>query len=91
MTGALSWSQGINSLFYPSASLAFLPTTAFPDMVPDFVDFLKLRVGYGSSAGFPSPFRTRQVLGSNAISFISDDQGIISTNAVGGVTAKPKP
>ena len=78
-----------NSLLYPSVSMSFLPTTAFPDMIPDFVDFLKLRAGYGSSAGFPGSFRTRQVLSANPIGFISDQQGIVSTNTVGGTQPNP--
>ena len=62
---------------------------ALPDMVPDFVDFLKFRLGYGSSAGFPSAYRTRAVLGSDPIRFVSDRDGNITSNFVSSVQPNP--
>ncbi len=41
------------SLFYPSASLSFVPTTAFNGLKSDVLNYLKIRAGYGTSAGFP--------------------------------------
>ncbi|MBO0321716.1 SusC/RagA family TonB-linked outer membrane protein [Muricauda sp. CAU 1633] len=41
------------SLFYPSASLSFVPTTAFDGLKSDVLNYLKIRAGYGTSAGFP--------------------------------------
>ncbi|MEW2922881.1 SusC/RagA family TonB-linked outer membrane protein [Muricauda sp. ANG21] len=41
------------SLFYPSASLSFVPTTAFDGLKSDVLNYLKVRAGYGTSAGFP--------------------------------------
>merc|ERR1711935_1073453 len=39
-----------NSLFYPSASASFIPTSAFPGMKSaKGINYLKLRVGYGTS------------------------------------------
>jgi TonB-linked SusC/RagA family outer membrane protein len=47
------------SLFYPSASLSFVPTDAFSGLKNNkYINYAKLRVGYGSSAGFPSPYQT---------------------------------
>lgn len=47
------------SLFYPSASLSFVPTDAFEFLKNNkYINYAKLRVGYGSSAGFPSPYQT---------------------------------
>ena len=40
-------------MFYPSASLSFVPTTAFTDLKGDALGYLKFRAGYGTSAGFP--------------------------------------
>lgn len=40
-------------LFYPSASLSFVPTTAFAGLKSDVLGYLKFRAGYGTSAGFP--------------------------------------
>ena len=48
-----------NSQFYPSASVAFIPTAAFPNFASTVLDFLKLRVAYGTSANFGSPYNTR--------------------------------
>ena len=41
------------SVFYPSASLSFLPTAAFDDIRSQYgINYLKLRFGYGTSANF---------------------------------------
>lgn len=77
-----------NSLLYPSASLSFIPSEVWKSSMPDFVDFLKLRFGYGSSAGFPSAFRTRPVLNLNPISLIVDGENI-TTNSISGVQPNP--
>lgn len=48
------------SLFYPSASLSFVPTDAFGALKNNkWINYTKLRIGYGSSAGFPPPYQTR--------------------------------
>ena len=42
------------ALFYPSASLSFVPTTVFTGLKSENVlNYLKIRAGYGTSAGFP--------------------------------------
>jgi len=58
-----------NTLFYPSASLSFVPTEAFK-IESDILNYLKLRVGFGSSAGFPSPYSTRSTLGFDARAYV---------------------
>ncbi len=41
------------SLFYPSASVSFIPTTAFENIKSENgLNYLKMRVGYGTSANF---------------------------------------
>ena len=40
--------------FYPSASVSFIPTTAFPELKGKVLDYLKLRGGLGISANFES-------------------------------------
>jgi TonB-linked SusC/RagA family outer membrane protein len=47
-----------NSLFYPSASASFIPTAAFPALKSAGINYLKLRVGYGTSANFSSGYPT---------------------------------
>ncbi|MEO1711904.1 MAG: SusC/RagA family TonB-linked outer membrane protein [Bacteroidota bacterium] len=55
--------SGNNSLFYPAASLAFDVTSAVPALQNNpILSYLKLRVGYGSSANFPPPFQTQSNL-----------------------------
>ncbi|HMQ05646.1 MAG TPA: SusC/RagA family TonB-linked outer membrane protein [Saprospiraceae bacterium] len=55
-------------IIYPSASLSFIPTEAF-NMSSSTLRYLKLRVGYGTSAGFPAPYGTRNILNQNARAF----------------------
>lgn len=65
------WTSTVESanrrILYPGASLSFIPSTAFD--LPAFVDQLKMRVGFGTSAGFPSPYNTRNILSQNTRSF----------------------
>ena len=47
------------ALFYPSASLSFVPTDAFTALKNNkWINYTKLRIGYGSSAGFPPAYQT---------------------------------
>ncbi|NQU88464.1 MAG: SusC/RagA family TonB-linked outer membrane protein, partial [Mariniphaga sp.] len=48
-----NFSEENRSVLYPSASLSFLPTTVFENIKTDAgLNYLKLRVGYGTSANF---------------------------------------
>ncbi|WP_238718861.1 SusC/RagA family TonB-linked outer membrane protein [Pelagihabitans pacificus] len=71
-----------NSLLYPGASLSFIPTAAFPGMQGDGLNYLKMRLGYGSSAGFPTPFNTRDVLTLGARNLVDINGNVISGNTV---------
>lgn len=56
-----------NSQFYPSTSVSFLPTSAFSDLrSKNGLNYLKIRAGYGTSAGFASGFPTVNTLPLNA-------------------------
>jgi len=69
------------SIFYPSVSLSFIPTSAF-GFESDMINQLKVRFNYGTSAGFPQPYGTRNTLNLSSRSFL-DRAGIpISTNAL---------
>ncbi|MFC0263020.1 SusC/RagA family TonB-linked outer membrane protein [Fontibacter flavus] len=57
-------------ILYPGASVSFLPSQAF-NWNSSTVNDLKLRFGYGTSAGFPRPYSTRNVLAQNARAFQS--------------------
>ncbi|WP_375325457.1 SusC/RagA family TonB-linked outer membrane protein [Flagellimonas sp. GZD32] len=89
VVGRNDWSSTLetdnNSLFYPGASLSFIPTTAIPALQGNFLNYAKLRVGYGSSAGFPTPFNTRDVLTLGARTFVDTDGTVVSGNTVSDV------
>lgn len=65
--GRNSWSSNLEkdnrSIFYPNVTVSFLPTTAFKALENNkFINFLKIRGGYSTSANFGSPYATRPVL-----------------------------
>jgi outer membrane receptor protein involved in Fe transport len=80
------------SILYPGASISFIPTTAF-DWSSSTLNDLKLRLGYGTSAGYPSPYSTRNVLAQSARAF--DVNGAVTTthsvsNALGNPNLRPE-
>lgn len=81
--------KGFNNATYPSASISFLPTTAFKSLRSDNgLNYLKLRAGYGSSTRFPSGYPTD----TNITQRVDDNTGLI-TNALNGnrdVEIKPE-
>ncbi|WGK63607.1 SusC/RagA family TonB-linked outer membrane protein [Croceiramulus getboli] len=77
-----------NNKTYPSASVSFLPTAAFEGLRSDGgLNFLKLRAGYGTSAGFPDGFPTVSVAEQNTL--VRGDDGGITTNQVDNFRANP--
>jgi TonB-linked SusC/RagA family outer membrane protein len=68
------------SLFYPSASLSFVPTDAFESLKGNnYINFLKLRLGYGTSAGFPDAYKTKIGLNAATNQFLQSDGTVINT------------
>ncbi len=58
------------SVFYPSANVSFILTDAIESLQNSrAINYLKVRMGIGTSAGYPNPYRTRTVLGTNTRSF----------------------
>ncbi|MBJ2355636.1 TonB-dependent receptor domain-containing protein, partial [Sphaerochaeta sp. S2] len=50
-------SEDNRSIFYPSASISFIPNKAIDGLREGVVlDYLKLRAGYGTSANFPTGY-----------------------------------
>ncbi len=80
-------------ILYPGASVSFLPFQAF-DVNSRTVNDLKLRLGYGTSAGFPRPYSTRNVLIQNARAYqnlggtLFQSQSI--SNTLGNPNLKPE-
>ena len=82
--------QENRSIFYPSASLSFVPTDAIPALQNNnFLNYLKLRVGYGTSAGYPNPYQTRNVLNTNTNTFVSAGGTVLNTNSVSNRLGNP--
>ncbi|ANH60174.1 SusC/RagA family TonB-linked outer membrane protein [Dokdonia donghaensis] len=79
-----------NSKFYPSVSLSFLPTTAFDGLKGDALNYLKVRAGLGTSAGFPTGFPTVNTVSQFTNQFI-DPFSInnVTTNSVSNFQANP--
>ncbi len=73
------------SVFYPSVSASFVPTDAIQSLQNSTVlNYLKLRVGYGTSAGYPQPYQTRNVLNTFTNGFVAADGTILNGNNVSG-------
>ncbi|NNF34208.1 MAG: SusC/RagA family TonB-linked outer membrane protein [Saprospiraceae bacterium] len=78
------------SVFYPSASLSFIPTEAIASLQNNtIVNYLKLRVGYGTSAGYPNPYQTRQILGSTPRVFQTAGGTNLDVNTVSNTLGNP--
>lgn len=71
------------SILYPSASLSFVASDAFPAITNNnIINYLKLRVGYGTSAGYPGPYQTRTVLGTATNVFVSNGGTSLNSNTL---------
>lgn len=64
------------SIFYPSASVSFLPTSAFEGLRTDNgINYLKIRAGYGTSANFPTGYPVAVTLDLDTQNFQNSDSG----------------
>lgn len=93
LSGRNDWGSQVEeanrALFYPSASVSFVPTDVWTDLKSNTLNSLRVRFGYGTSAGYPGAFQTRPTLSANAQAFIDPNSGNISTNAIS--TFRPNP
>lgn len=92
--GRNSWSSNLEkanrSIFYPSASVSFVPTSAFENLKNSrMINYLKLRAGYSTSANFGVPYSTRPVLNISANVFNDRVGTIISANSIGNRLENP--
>ena len=79
-----------NSIFYPSASVSFIPTSFFENLKGSAVNYLKLRASYGTSANFPNAYLTSPVLNANANAWINPfNSGLVSTNSLSTFLPNP--
>jgi len=78
-----------NSIFYPSASLSFLPTAVFEGLQSqNGLNFLKLRAGYGTSAGFFGGYPVARTASLNTREFLKDGT-LVSSITVDDNLANP--
>jgi TonB-linked SusC/RagA family outer membrane protein len=93
VVGRNDWSSTLeqenNSLFYPGASVSFIPTSLWDTWQGKALNYMKLRFGYGSSAGFPTPYNTRNVLGLNARALVDINGNVVSSNSVDNSLGNP--
>ncbi len=76
-------------IFYPSGSVSFVPTSAFKGLESPFLSFLKIRAGIGTSAGFPNPYSTRNILNQNARGWLNSAGAAVQTHSVDNVLGNP--
>ena len=83
--------QNNRTLFYPSVSLSWIPSSMIESLKNSSVDYLKFRVGFGSSANFPSPYQTLPTLSSNANAWFNPfTNSNLITNAVSEFLPNPE-
>ena len=79
-----------NTVFYPSASLAFIPTNVWDNLKGANNNYFKVRAGYGTSANFPEAYQTNPALVLTADAFINPfNNNVTSTNALNNFLANP--
>lgn len=92
--GRNSWTSNLEkdnrSLFYPSISGSFIPTSAIESLKGSkVINYLKIRGGYSTSANFGVPYRTRPVLTINTNAFEDRTGQVINTNSISNRLANP--
>lgn len=92
LSGRNDWGSTVESknqsLFYPGASISFIPTSAF-DFGGDGVNYLKLRGAYATSSGYPGAYSTRNTLITDAMRFAGPDGSLPITNRFSRRFANP--
>lgn len=92
LSGRNDWGSTVESdyqsLFYPGASLSFIPTSAF-DFSGPIINYLKLRGAYATSSGYPGTYRTRGTLVTDPRRFAASDGSFPITNRFSTRYANP--
>jgi TonB-linked SusC/RagA family outer membrane protein len=94
LAGRNSWTstleQANRSIFYPSASLSFVPTAAIEGLKGNkYINYIKTRIGYSTGATFPDPYRTRAILNVGTRSFVDRSGTAINSNTIPRLLANP--
>ncbi len=79
------------SILYPSVSASFIATEAFAGLQNNStLNYLKLRLGYGTSAGYPDPYQTRNILGVSTRDFVTNGGIVVNSNTVDNRFGNPE-
>ena len=71
------------TLFYPGVSASFIPTSAIAGLKgSSVINYLKLRVGFSTSARFPDPYNTRSSLAIATNAFVDMNGNVINIGAI---------
>jgi TonB-linked SusC/RagA family outer membrane protein len=94
LAGRNDWTSTLetnnNHIFYPSASLSFIPTEAFTNFQSNALNYLKFRVGYGTSAGFaPFTYGTRTFALGNSRGYVDLTGSPVGNNEVDNFLGNP--
>lgn len=80
-------------ILYPGASVSFIPSEVFDWTQSPVINYLKIRAGYGTSAGFPDPYQTRNILDQNPRGWLSGSNTVATqgiSNRLGNPNLKPE-
>ncbi|MDR2910627.1 MAG: SusC/RagA family TonB-linked outer membrane protein [Bacteroidales bacterium] len=92
-TGRNDWFSTLNpdsnSYFYPSVSGSFLFSQAFEGVMPQWVNYGKLRASYAEVGGDTDPYRDNLYYSMNAIPYNEYAYGGISSNTMPNAYLKP--
>ncbi len=85
-----NFSKDNRTLFYPSVSASVVLSELFPSITsPNYLNFAKLRVGFGTSAGFETGYPTVSVINANPRQFVNSSGNIVSGNTTGSLLGNP--
>ncbi len=77
-------------IFYPGVSASFIPTSFIDGLKnSSTVNYLKLRVGYSTSAHFPTPYQTRASLNLTTNQFVDNGGNSVNTASVPNLVPNP--
>lgn len=78
-----------NSKFYPSVSTSLILTEVFPGLQSTKVNNLKFRYGFGTSAGFPGAYNTRNVVTQNLRAAINPAGSLVGEHTISNQLGNP--
>ena len=85
-----NFAENNRSKFYPSVSAAFVLSDVVPDITNNnILDLVKLRAGYGTSAGFRPGFPIASTLNLSARKYIDVNGNVVSSNTTGSQLGNP--